>query len=165
MVALLTGARIEEIANLKVSDFDDSNGSIFFAQTKCGNSHKVGLGQWAWSILRERCNGLCENDFIFPSVRNAGKPISNNSIYVFFDKAGLKDACPRDSRRTMKTLSQVAGLNREILDLIQNHTDGSIASKHYDKFFATPKAVIVMQKALNLWEGWLLNQNRVNKAE
>lgn len=160
LIALLTGSRIEEIANMKVSDFDNDVGTIYFPKTKTGNSHKIGLGQWAWSILHERSTGKLSSSYIFPSVRNQEKSISNNSIYVFFCKAHLKNACPRDSRRTFKTLAQVAGLKREILDLIQNHRDGTIASKHYDKFFATPEAVIQMRDALNVWERWLLGIQR-----
>lgn len=163
-VALLTGSRIEEIANLTVGDFDSEKGTIHFAKTKTGNAHTVGLGQWAKSILKEKTHGKTSNHFIFTGLRNTAKPISNNSIYVFFEKAGLKDACPRDSRRTVKTLAQVAGISRETLDLIQNHNDGSIASKHYDKFFATTEAVKVMQEALNRWEGYLLNTNRMQQV-
>ena len=156
LLALLTGSRIEEIANLRVIDFNNDVGTIFFAQTKCGNSHKIGLGQWAWSILREKCIGKSEDAYIFPGIRNHDAPISNNSIYVFFANAGLKNACPRDSRRTFKTLAQAAGIKREILDLIQNHRDGTVASKHYDKFFATSEAIDIMQEVLNRWEHWLL---------
>lgn len=160
LIALLTGARIEEIATLKLSDFNDEKGIIFFTTTKTGNSHKIGLGEWAWSFLRNRCLGKNENDFIFPSVRHPDKSISINSIYVFFSTAHLKNACPRDSRRTFKTLAQIAGLKRETLDLIQNHRDGTIASKHYDKFFATHEAIIQMRDALNVWERWLLGIQR-----
>lgn len=155
-VALLTGSRIEEIANLTVGDFDSERGTIHFAKTKTGNSHTVGLGQWALSVLREKTQEKDNNQFIFAGLRNTSKPISNNSIYVFFEKAGMKGASPRDSRRSTKTLGQIAGISRETLDLIQNHKDGSIASKHYDKFHATDEAIKVMQDALNKWECYLI---------
>jgi|GEM_PF-6749820 len=155
LVALLTGARIEEISDLNVSDYNSTEATLLFREVKTGGDYKIGIGKWATTILDRWCEGKLGNAPIFPSPRDPHLPISIHSIYYFFGGAGLDNCCPRDTRRTFKTLAQVAGVDRLQLDIIQQHNDGSIAARHYDKYYLTTEAFEQMRIALNLWEGWL----------
>ena len=164
LLALLSGSRIEEICNLRVCDFNKEQGTIYFPQTKIGNSHTIALGSWATSILTYWVDGKADNDFIFQSARSS-KAITNKTVYRFFIGAKLEGACPRDSRRTFLTLGHAMGLDRGILDMIQNHTDNSnIASKHYDKVKSTPEYLEWCRVALNRWEGFLTGLRKVKMA-
>ena len=155
-LTLLTGARIEEIADLRVGDFDPATGTLLLRATKTGNDHHLGLGDWAQTILGSWIKGKTAGQPIFPATRSPGQPISHNSIFVFFKRSGLQGACPRDSRRTFKTLAQVAGVSRRTLDLIQNHAEGStVGTRHYDRFSTTDAATSQMKDALIQWEAWL----------
>lgn len=162
-LALLCGSRIEEICNLRVNDFEKANGTLHFRITKIGNSHSIALGAWATSILSHWVDGRGDNDFIFQASRSS-YAITNKTVYRFFIGANLKGACPRDTRRTFLTLGHAIGIERGILDMIQNHVNNaSIASKHYDKVKDTPEYLKWCRETLNRWEGYLqgLAQDRI----
>ena len=57
----------------------------------------------------------------------------------------------RDLRRTWKTLTAEAGIDRFVRDLIQQHTNGDTGSKHYDRAsYMTEK-----RQAMSTWNDWL----------
>jgi integrase len=161
---LYTGARVEELADLEVRDYNRNEQTLLLRQTKAGNDHILGLGDDAVKLINKWTEGKNSGDPVFPSTRKPLTSVTHNSVYVFFQKSGLTDACPRDTRRTFKTLAQVAGIDRETLDIIQNHRDGSIASKHYDKYFSTSNAIQRMRQSLTVWEQWLWSDCAVRIA-
>lgn len=59
---------------------------------------------------------------------------------------------PQDLRRTMKTWAVAAGIERGILDRVQNHNRSDVASRHYDRHdYLTEK-----RAALNQWAAELM---------
>lgn len=57
----------------------------------------------------------------------------------------------RDMRRTWKSRTADAGVDRFMRDLIQQHAKGDTGSKHYDRADYLPQ----MREAMAKWEAWL----------
>lgn len=57
----------------------------------------------------------------------------------------------RDLRRTWKTLTAEAGIDRFVRDLIQQHAKGDTGSKHYDRF----EYMDQKRAAMTTWNEWL----------
>lgn len=58
---------------------------------------------------------------------------------------------PRDLRRTWKSRTHDAGIDRFTRDLIQQHAKNDTGSKHYDRSDYTPQ----MREAMDKWNAWL----------
>lgn len=58
---------------------------------------------------------------------------------------------PRDLRRTWKSRSHDAGIDRFTRDLIQQHAKSDTGSKHYDRAIYLPQ----MREAMDKWSSWL----------
>jgi hypothetical protein len=56
------------------------------------------------------------------------------TVEAYIEYSGVPHFCPRDLRRTWKTLAGAAGLSKEIRDRIQNHSLKDISSRHYDRY-------------------------------
>ncbi|MNP22102.1 hypothetical protein D3C76_1147560 [compost metagenome] len=59
---------------------------------------------------------------------------------------------PRDLRRTWKSRSHDAGIDRFTRDLIQQHAKSDTGSKHYDRAVYLPQ----MRAAMKLWDAYLI---------
>lgn len=66
---------------------------------------------------------------------------------------GLEHFQARDLRRTWKTLTADAGIDRFTRDLIQQHEQGDTGSKHYDMATYGPQ----MRAAMDRWNAWLVS--------
>lgn len=163
LLAMLTGCRVEEASHLKVNSLNFIEGSLYWEKTKTGVSHKIGLGTAALDLLTELTHGKSLEDFIFESKRKPGTPVTSDSVLKYFGRMGFENATPRDfCRRTFTSWAQVAGLNRELIDLIQNHRERSIATRHYDRFLFLPDGIAVTSKGLRQWESWLSGLSMLN---
>lgn len=72
--------------------------------------------------------------------------------YVVAEGADVRDFQARDLRRTWKSRTHDAGIDRFTRDLIQQHAKGSdTGSKHYDRadYFKQ------MREAMDKWNAWL----------
>lgn len=75
----------------------------------------------------------------------------NRWCKTFYEKTGTLGFSARDLRRTWTTLAGAAGLSREEKDLIQNHAEDTIQSKHYDRYGYWPEKCAAMAK----WSAYL----------
>lgn len=64
---------------------------------------------------------------------------------------GMEAFTPRDLRRTWKSRTHDAGIDRFTRDLIQQHAQNDTGSKHYDRANYMPQKREAMQK----WSAWL----------
>jgi hypothetical protein len=58
-----------------------------------------------------------------------------------------KQFSPRDLRQTAKSRMGEIGLSKDMRGMIQDHDDGGVASKHYDRADYMPD----IKKALDAW--------------
>ena len=111
-----------------------------------------GASQWK----REHFHSAINDGPLFPS-RNQSKNqlIHDSSImqaierwYTNNKQAPLQT---RDLRRTWKSRTADAGIDRFIRDVIQQHTNQDTGSKNYDRANYLPQ----MREAMTKWEKWL----------
>lgn len=135
-VLMLTGQRVEEIARLRIDQWDAKERIIDWSKTKNGKPHAVPVPKVAAEII-ESIN-VNEHGWFFPSAMDPTKPVSAGTLYSFMWRQRDREVIPyvtnRDLRRTWKTLAGKAGLSKEIRDRIQNHTLQDVSSKHYDRW-------------------------------
>ncbi|HWQ10681.1 MAG TPA: site-specific integrase, partial [Holophaga sp.] len=65
---LFTGGRESELANLRCSDFDPANGSVFIAISKSGKPRHITLTSEATAFFAECASGLPPDAPLFPRV-------------------------------------------------------------------------------------------------
>lgn len=151
---ILTGQRVEEVLRVDTSMVNRAVGAIEWPTTKAGNAHVIPATARVLRLLTW-CKG-CGQGLYFPRAGDASLPVQDSTLRdVVRNYCRQTDAawfCPRDLRRTWKTLAGVAGLTKTERDLIQNHSAGDVSSKHYDRYDYLPEK----RAALDKWERWLL---------
>jgi integrase len=93
---------------------------------------------------------------LFPARSGAaGDVIDHRSIMQALDRWMQRTSTPtfqtRDLRRTWKSRTHDAGIDRFTRDLIQQHARGDTGSKHYDRSDYLPQ----MRAAMAKWSDWI----------
>ena len=131
-LCLLTGCRDQEIASLKRKDIDFRKKLITFEHTKNGRKHILPYGNHLGKLLKDLCNGLNQDDFLFPAVSQSGH-IQNHrkEIEKLVNKCGFKFTL-HDLRRTFSTYAgEHIGIDVTIVDRLTNHVINSVTFRHY----------------------------------
>jgi integrase len=145
---MLTGQRVEEIARLRIDQWDAAEKIIDWSKTKNLQPHAVPVP----SLAAELMASIKPNEFgwFFPSAKDPSKPVSHGSLYAFVwrqrDRGVIPYATNRDLRRTFKTLAGKAGVSKEIRDRLQNHALQDVSSKNYDRWNYMPEKRAGMAK-------------------
>jgi integrase len=145
---MLTGQRVEEIARLRIDQWDAAEKIIDWSKTKNLQPHAVPVP----SLAAELMESIKPNEFgwFFPSAKDPSKPVSHGSLYAFVwrqrDRGVVPYATNRDLRRTFKTLAGKAGVSKEIRDRLQNHALQDVSSKNYDRWNYMPEKRAGMAK-------------------
>jgi integrase len=127
LTALMTGARLDSISNLKWPDIDFQAKTISFTKTKGSRPYVAPLADRLAVILqRYRDNGWIENssNFVFPSSRNPEKP------YLSARKVAPVRA-PHSLRHSLRTMLARVGAPVEVAQLILGHSFGTSVSAGY----------------------------------
>ena len=95
---------------------------------------------------------------LFPARTGAkGELIHSSSVMQAIERwykaTGAEPMQTRDLRRTWKSRTADAGIDRFTRDLIQQHAKNDTGSKNYDRADYLPQ----MREAMNKWETWLRN--------
>lgn len=93
---------------------------------------------------------------LFPSDAKGGLLTSNGVAqalhkWVHSDECPFEPFQPRDLRRTWKSRTHDAGIDRFTRDLIQQHSMNDTGSKNYDRADYLPQ----MREAMDKWDDWL----------
>jgi integrase len=147
---LATAQRPGEVAGAEWSDIDLQNGwwEIPRSKTKNDRAHSVPLNGVAIQILKrlEKLNGA--DGWLFPTrmgkqlrVDSLSKAIGNNRR-VF----GIDHFTPHDLRRTAATRMTAAGVPRDTVGKILNHTELGVTAKTYDRYGYAKEKVAAMRK-------------------
>jgi integrase len=112
----------------------------------------VAAGAGNGALLRE-LREVNRGRFLFPwrNVAHADHPWNDGSLN-HATRPVFPDWRPQDLRRTWKTLAASVGIDRMILDRIQNHAFQDVASRHYDKYQYQKEKLA----ALETWERELM---------
>jgi integrase len=152
-LALLTGARVGEIAGLarqELAHLDDPARAVWTipgSRCKNGRDHLVPLSPLARDTVLELLALISPAEpFLFPtrSSRRRG-PMRSNSLTQAMDLFSRRIAShsaasswsaepptPHDLRRTLLTRLAQLRIPKEIRDRVANHMPGDVGSKHYN---------------------------------
>jgi integrase len=157
-ILMLTGQRVEEIAQLHVDQWDAPERIIDWSKTKNGRPHAIPVP----ALAAELIESIVPNRYgwFFPSAKDPVQPVSAGTLYSFIwrqrDRGVIPVVTNRDLRRTWKTLAGKAGVSKEIRDRIQNHALQDVSSKNYDRWTYMPEKRAGMQKWNEFVTGLLL---------
>jgi integrase len=146
-ILMLTGQRVEEIAQLHKDQWDRKEQIIDWSKTKNGKPHAIPVPALAADLI----NSIIPNEYgwYFPSAKDRSRPVSAATLYSFMwrqrDRGVIPVVTNRDLRRTWKTLAGQAGVPKEIRDRIQNHTLQDVSSKNYDRWTYMPEKRAAME--------------------
>lgn len=149
---MLTGQRVREVLHLKAGQWNSAERLLTWEKTKNGKPHLLPVCAHAAAIL----DGLTPGDggWLFPSEKD-GQPQPDGAVLVWLKRyakaAGVEPFTGRDLRRTWKTLAGEAGLTKVERDLLQNHTEGDVSSRHYDRWSYMPEKRAAVEK----WQAWV----------
>ena len=145
---LLTAARPGEVRTMRWDqvDFDEGWWTIPEGSTKNGKAHRVWLAPLTRQLLQELLQ-VSESDWVFPGL-DPKKPLQEyrRGRAAINAQAGT-DVTSHDLRRTAATLMvSKAGVPREIVARVLNHTDRDVTAIYVHASYDEPK-----RKA---WEAW-----------
>jgi len=161
-LAMCTGQRLGEIIRVKWIDIDFKDRTMLIPASVSKNKidNLVPLGKLSWAVIKEMKEATGGYDYIFPFTHRhkfiKGKHIHSSTIskcireYCYQNKK-VKKFLARDIRRTWKTLTGKAGIDKLIRDRVQNHSLQDISSKHYDRYDYLPEK----KQAMNIWNDYL----------
>lgn len=139
-VIALTGQRVEEISQMKASQYDGQ--TLDWSKTKNGKPHSI--------PLPDRCKAIL--DSIKPGMFGSPSYDALLSVIAEFTAAtGVPKFTTQNLRRTWKTLAGEAGVSKADRDLIQNHSKSDISSKHYDRY----QYIKEKTAAMAVWSAWV----------
>jgi len=147
---VLTGARRQEIAELRWSEMDGNTIRLEGSRTKTGAPHTIPLSSAAQTLL----NSLPHlGEFVFSGAR----PISDWSALKrrLDGAAGVSNWRIHDLRRTVATGLQKLGINLQTIEAVLGHTSGSrsgVVGVYQRHSFDTEK-----RAALEAWGGHILD--------
>jgi len=147
---ILTGARREEIGQLKWSEIQGDHILLSNGRTKNGEAHIIPLSAPARELLAS-VPRIADSDFIF--TKDGTKPIAGWSRpKVELDAAsGVADWRIHDLRRTVATGMQKLGVTLQVVEACLGHTSGSrggIVGVYQRHNYADEK-----RAALETWSG------------
>jgi integrase len=164
-ILMLTGQRVEEIAQLHKDQWEAGERIIDWSKTKNGKPHAIPVGDFAAELIES----ITPNKYgwFFPSAMDPSKPVTASTLYSFMwrqrDRGVIPVVTNRDLRRTWKTLAGKAGVSKEIRDRLQNHTLQDVSSKSYDRWNYMPEKRAGMKK-WNTWVTRLLTKKALKAA-
>jgi len=145
---IATGQRTQEVLNIKWSDIEDDVWSM--PTTKNGKPHEVVLNSTALSVIEKikKVTGNCE--VVFPQNRARKTSMNSNTLSNTCRRMcraeSIKPFTPRDLRRTFKSMALKHGMKKDLLDMVQNHAQNDVSSKHYVKYAFLPEKRIAAQQ-------------------
>jgi integrase len=122
---ILTGARREEIGQLRWSEVDGNTIVLEGHRTKNGEPHLIPLSTSAQKLLSSLPH-IAGSEFVFPSL-DGTKPVSNWSRYksTLDAASGVSNWVIHDLRRTVATGLQKLGVSLQVVESVLGHTAGS----------------------------------------
>ena len=131
-LCVLTGCREQEICTLKRKNVDLDNQVIYLEHTKNGNKHKIIYSMYVGEMLAKLCNGLEDEDYLFPADTESGH-LEYHSKYI----KKLRESCGvyfslHDLRRTFTSYGATfCHIKVEMLEAMTNHKNKTVTFKHY----------------------------------
>lgn len=151
------GQRVRETLRADGCDFDLVVGTwnMPAEKTKGGKAHSIPLPPQALEVVRQLVSVHGAGP-LFPARTGAKTAhIMDTSVHQALRRwstaAGVPDFQTKDLRRTWKSRTADAGIDRFTRDVIQQHAQGGTGTKNYDRADYLPQ----MREAMAKWAAWL----------
>lgn len=146
---LLTFVRTRELIEANWIEFDLDKGEwhIPAERMKMRKPHFVPLSRQAVVILRELKELNGKSDFVFPSIINRKKPISNNTLLKALDILGYKHRMTGHGFRAlaMSAIKEKLGVSHDIVDRQLAHLPKNKVDQAYDRAKFIKQRISMMQ--------------------
>lgn len=153
---LIYGCRPWELCGALKPEFDfkEMTWTIPADRVKNKRVHLLPITPIAAELIGKLLFYASDSVYLFPGRYDDEKPIHHTSLQHATNRVTcIKRFTPRDLRRTWKTLSGKAGIEKSIRDRIQNHALTDVSSVHYDRYEYLPEK----REALERWEQYLID--------
>lgn len=122
LLSLFIGQRKSNILAMRWKDIDFTNGVVYFADTKNGESQHIPITKQALALLRGMKKGAKE-EWVFPSEKSASGHFEEPKKLwnAFLERAGIEDLRLHDLRRTLATRMAVNNASPLILQKAMGH--------------------------------------------
>lgn len=121
-LALLTGARRDNVCSMAWADIDLEGASWRIAKTKNGTPQNVTLSPEAVAILKRRKETADSSPFVFPGVGKTGHLVEPKTAWVRLLKtAGIEGLRIHDLRRTLGSWQARTGASLLVIGKSLNH--------------------------------------------
>lgn len=153
---ILCGQRVRETLRADGADFDLDDGvwRMPAHKTKGGNPHALPLPAQALEVVKRLVERHGDGP-LFPARCGKSGRLGDTSLNLALSRwaasAEFPAFQPRDLRRTWKSRTHDAGIDRFTRDLIQQHAKTDISTKHYDRADYLEQ----MREAMTKWSVWL----------
>ena len=132
--ALVTGARYQELASLRVADVDLESGTVLFRETKNGKPRHTYLPDEGRRVFSRVTESRTQHEFVFLRANGSrwkqsdqARPMSNGC-----KRAGISPAVSfHDLRHTFGALLAQRGVPMRVIAEALGHSDTRITEKHY----------------------------------
>lgn len=137
----LRGAEWEEF------DFDNSEWRIPAARMKMKVMHIVPLATQVLEILRELQPVTGSGRFVFPSIRNVSRPMSENTINASLRRIGYhkSEICAHGFRAMASTMLHEQGWDSDVIERQLAHKEGNAIKGAYNHARHLPERTKMMQ--------------------
>jgi integrase len=147
---LMTFVRTRELieADWEEFDLDKMTWNIPAERMKMGKPHFVPLSRQAVEILKEQQNISGTEGFVFPSIINRKKPMSNNTLLKALEILGYHKRMTGHGFRAlaMSAIKEKLGYAHEVVDRQLAHLPKSKVDQAYDRAKYVAQRTEMMQK-------------------
>jgi len=135
-------------------DFDKSEWRIPAEKMKMKAVHVVPLSKQAIEILKEIQALTGDGKYVFPSIRTASRPMSENTINVALRRLGYgkEEMCAHGFRGMASTLLHEKGYDSDVIERQLAHKEGNAIKAAYNHARHLPERVAMMQS----WADYLV---------
>jgi integrase len=123
----LTGARREEIGQLKWSEIEGDSIKLDSSRTKSGKPHSIPLSSAARAILKSVPH-IADCDFVFSADGRTPVKSWHHAKNRIDAASGVADWTVHDLRRTVATGLQKLGVNLQVIEAVLGHANGGSRS-------------------------------------
>jgi integrase len=138
----LAGQRVCEVYRSKLDEFDFEENLFTIPveriKIRSKGVHVMPISPLAKSVIDELMLTRGSEGHFWPHKYKVGESAHVSTLRMALERYCVKHKmtifCPRDLRRTCKTLMAKSGISKEYRDLLQQHTKRDVASIHYDRY-------------------------------
>ncbi len=131
-LCILMGCREQEVCLLKRKDIISQFAVLKIADTKNDRPHTIPYAKYTESIINQLCDGLSDDDYLFPAQTESGHMESHSKyIKAISTEAGV-NFCLKDLRHSFTTYAAVhLKIDHCLVNVMTNHKNGDVSYDSY----------------------------------